>query len=601
MLKYPLLINLVMGLVGRNELRKLNAASKDPRKAQEKTLRTMLELSKDTVYGREHHFAEILDCKTDTELYARYQQYVHKQDYEKLRPYVNRAKEGAPDILFPGHPVMYATTSGTTAEPKWIPITRHYLKRIYGKMTRLWIYNFIRHRQMVFAGKVVIIVGKAVEGRALDGTVFGSVSGLTRKDVPGFIKKHYAFSSVVYDIPDYNARYYAIMRLSIEQDVTMLVTANPSTIVEMQHNAIEYYDKYVEDIENGTINRDLNIPDYIREELEADLKPNPKRAAELRRLKEQYYTPLPRHYWPNLQTLSTWKCGNTKVYLDKFQGSFPDDICHQEIGYFSSECRFGFVMDEGFDTTLFPHFHYYEFIAEEDLENPNPRYWQLYELEEGKRYSPIVTTYAGLYRYDVSDLVEVGPKYFNTPTIHMVQKVNGIVSITGEKLQENQFMTSVQNAEKALDMPTKFSIAFADVERSTYHFYFEFADQSTSQADAERFAAVVDQEMKKMNIEYESKRDSLRLKDPITHRLRSNAFDQFKQASIADGSGRDGQFKLNLLLQDEKRHAKFKQLAIDAKEAVGKAINNLEHNHQVRKSARKAARNDRRQKRQTNE
>lgn len=587
MLKYPLLINLVMGIVGRIELIRLNIASRNPRKAQEKTLRKMLYLSKDTVYGREHHFAEILDAKTDIELYARYQQYVHKQDYEKLRPYVNRAKMGAPDILFPGHPVMYATTSGTTAEPKWIPITKHYLKRIYGKMTRLWLFNFIRHRQMVFSGSVVIIVGKAVEGRALDGTVFGSVSGLTRKDVPQFIKKHYAFSSSVYDIPDYNARYYAIMRLSIEQDVTMLVTANPSTIVEMQHNAIEYYDKYVEDIENGTINKDLDIPLHIRQELEAELKPNPKRAAELRRLKEQYYTPLPRHYWPNLQTLSTWKCGNTKVYLDKFQGSFPDHICHQEIGYFSSECRFGFVMDEGIDTTLFPHFHYYEFIAEEDLENPNPRFWQLYELEEGKRYSPIVTTYAGLYRYDVSDLVEVGPKYLGTPTIHMVQKVNGIVSITGEKLQENQFMTSVQNAEKELDMPTKFSIAFADVERSTYHFYFEFANQQTSQEDAERFAAVVDAELKNMNIEYEAKRDSLRLKQPITHRLRSNAFDQFKQASIADGSGRDGQFKLNLLLQDEKRHAKFKRLALDAKDAVEKAIDGLEKKHTARKTARK--------------
>ena len=587
MLKYPLLINLVMGIVGRIELIRLNIASRNPRKAQEKTLRKMLYLSKDTVYGREHHFAEILDAKTDIELYARYQQYVHKQDYEKLRPYVNRAKMGAPDILFPGHPVMYATTSGTTAEPKWIPITKHYLKRIYGKMTRLWLFNFIRHRQMVFSGSVVIIVGKAVEGRALDGTVFGSVSGLTRKDVPQFIKKHYAFSSSVYDISDYNARYYAIMRLSIEQDVTMLVTANPSTIVEMQHNAIEYYDKYVEDIENGTINKDLDIPLHIRQELEAELKPNPKRAAELRRLKEQYYTPLPRHYWPNLQTLSTWKCGNTKVYLDKFQGSFPDHICHQEIGYFSSECRFGFVMDEGIDTTLFPHFHYYEFIAEEDLENPNPRFWQLYELEEGKRYSPIVTTYAGLYRYDVSDLVEVGPKYLGTPTIHMVQKVNGIVSITGEKLQENQFMTSVQNAEKELDMPTKFSIAFADVERSTYHFYFEFADQNTSQEEAERFAAVVDTELKNMNIEYEAKRDSLRLKQPITHRLRSNAFDQFKQASIADGSGRDGQFKLNLLLQDEKRHAKFKRLALDAKDAVEKAIDGLEKKHTARKTARK--------------
>jgi hypothetical protein len=264
-----------------------------------------------------------------------------------------------------------------------------------------------------------------------------------------------------------------------------------------------------------------------------------------------------------------------------------------EIGYFSSECRFGFVMDANtIDTVLFPHFHYYEFIAEEDLDNPNPRYWQLYELQEGKRYSPIVTTYAGLYRYDVSDLIEVGPKYLGTPTIHMVQKVNGIVSITGEKLQENQFMASVQKAEEALKMPTKFSIAFADVEKSTYHFYFEFANQMTSQADAEKFAEYVDKELKIMNIEYESKRDSLRLKQPITHRLRSNAFDHFKQASIADGSGRDGQFKVNLLLQDEKRHAKFKQLAVDAKEAMGKAIDNFGNSHQIRKEKRQQRRKE---------
>ena len=208
-------------------------------------------------------------------------------------------------------------------------------------------------------------------------------------------------------------------------------------------------------------------------------------------------------------------------------------------------------------------------------------------MEEGKRYSPIVTTYAGLYRYDVSDLIEVGPKYLGTPTIHMVQKVNGIVNITGEKLQENQFMTSVQKAEEALNMPTKFSIAFADVEKSTYHFYFEFTDQMTSQADAEKFAKVVDDELKKMNIEYEAKRDSLRLKEPIVHRLRQNAFDHFKQASIADGTGRDGQFKVNLLLQDENRHQKFKQLALDAKEAVGKAIDGWEKKANAFKNSHK--------------
>jgi hypothetical protein len=36
-------------------------------------------------------------------------------DYEALRPYVERHKHGEADILFPGKPVLYATTSGTTS------------------------------------------------------------------------------------------------------------------------------------------------------------------------------------------------------------------------------------------------------------------------------------------------------------------------------------------------------------------------------------------------------------------------------------------------------------------------------------------------------
>ncbi|MGM9782222.1 MAG: GH3 auxin-responsive promoter family protein, partial [Paludibacteraceae bacterium] len=117
-------------------------------------------------------------------------------------------------------------------------------------------------------------------------------------------------------------------------------------------------------------------------------------------------------------------------------------------------------------------------------------------------------------------------------------------------------------AEEATGRPTKFFVGFADLEQSAYHFYYEFADQNTTQADAETFTAVVDENLKKMNIEYEAKRASFRVKDPITHRLVEQSFEKFKAACIAEGA-RDGQFKMNLLMQDEKRHAKFKALVVD--------------------------------------
>ncbi len=554
-----LLANFLLGVAGGIQYRKLVKACKDPRKSSEKTLRAILEYAKDTTYGKEHRFAEILEAEDGDELYRLYKEHVKRNDYENFRPYVEWCKRGQENILFPGKPLIYATTSGSTAEPKWIPITPTYLKNVYGAMTKVWLFNFIKNKPKVFSGKILSIVGKVVEGYAPDGTVYGSVSGVTQRDCPGFVKALYSNPQCVYSIADYNARYYVLMRMGIEQDVTLIVTANPSTIVEMQNNVNEYYDEYVKDIEAGTLSKKVNIAPEIRKELEACLKPNPQRAAELRALKEKYGRVLPKHYWPNMQILNTWKCGNTRVFLDKFKDSFPETMLHQEFGYFSSECRFGLVLDDTLNTVLFPHYHFYEFVLEEDLEKEYPRFYQLHELEKGKRYCPFVTTFAGLYRYDMHDIVEVGDNFQNTPTVHMIQKVNGIVTMTGEKLYERQFIKAVRTAEKETGLDTKFFIGFANMDKIAYDFFYEFQDPEVSQEQAEKFTEAVDAALKEYNMEYKAKRESLRIKDATTYRLIKDSFETFKAQCIAEGA-RDGQFKLMLLLQDEKRHKKFLDL-----------------------------------------
>ena len=156
----------------------------------------------------------------------------------------------------------------------------------------------------------------------------------------------------------------------------------------------------------------------------------------------------------------------------------------------------------------------------------------------------------------MNDLIEVGGKFYNTPTIHMVSKINGIVSMTGEKLYEPQFIEAVHEAEKETGIKTKFFVGFADIKESRYHFYFEFEDEKIDQKTADDCGKVVDKKLQDINIEYESKRQSFRLHDPQTHILLSNAYARFKTACLKDGL-RDGQFKFNLLMQDEKRQKKF--------------------------------------------
>ena len=129
--------NFLLSCAGSIQLAKLNKASRNPQKAASTTLRNIITYAKDTAYGKEHNFAQILGAKTDEELYRRWQQNVPVNEYEDLRPYVERHKNGESDVLFPGKPVMYATTSGSTAEPKWIPMTQEYMKMVYSKMTHL--------------------------------------------------------------------------------------------------------------------------------------------------------------------------------------------------------------------------------------------------------------------------------------------------------------------------------------------------------------------------------------------------------------------------------------------------------------------------------
>lgn len=269
-----------------------------------------------------------------------------------------------------------------------------------------------------------------------------------------------------------------------------------------------------------------------------------------------------------------------------------DKTYYQELGYIATECRFGFALDDSNESVLFPQFHYYEFVAEDELDSPNKHFLQIDELEQGKRYCAYVTTYSGLFRYNMNDLVEVGGKYYNTPTVHMVSKVNGIVSMTGEKLYEPQFIEAVHEAEKETGIKTKFFVGFAEVQDSRYHFYYEFEDEDVTQEQADNFTKIVDKKLCEINIEYEAKRASFRLHEPQAHILLNNAYARFKAACLRDGF-RDGQFKFNLLMQDEKRRDKFSLIEristqiLEQANAIDDAYRERKQRRQQKKQERK--------------
>jgi hypothetical protein len=92
---------------------------REPEKAQEAIFQQILKQAGNTVFGKDHGFANI---KT----HADYIKAVPVRDYEALKPYFDRVKNGEPDVLWPGKPIYLAKTSGTTSGTKYIPITFGY-------------------------------------------------------------------------------------------------------------------------------------------------------------------------------------------------------------------------------------------------------------------------------------------------------------------------------------------------------------------------------------------------------------------------------------------------------------------------------------------
>lgn len=548
------LIKLALTIGGGKKWKELDKVSKDCRSAQFAVLMDMLDWAKDTEYGKEHNFSEI---KT----FDDFQKSVPLNTYEDLEPLIKRHRKGEENILFPGKPVIYATTSGTTKEPKWIPVTQKYYDQCYSGLSALWFYSLMKECPKVFEGPELSIVAKPIEGYAEDGTPHGSLSGHMRKYIPKFLQEVHGLPDEIYSIPDYASRYYCIMRICLEQSLRLMIIGNPSSLLELQKVVDERLDEMIEDIEKGTFRHDLAIPENIRPALEnwKTVAPNPIRAEELRELKKEHGRILPKHYWPELMMINTWKCGNSGLYLKHTEGFFPENIKIREFSYLASEVRAGIVLTSDDDSTILSgHLVFFEFIKKEERDEPNAKVYLLHELEDGQEYYIFVTTPGGLYRYDMNDIVRVQGFYNEFPRILFIQKGAGVTSLTGEKLHETQLIHAIAEAEKDQGVKTEFFIGFADFDTSAYHVFAEF-DRELNATDFENFRALVDQKLREINVEYEAKRASLRLKDLVLHTLKKDAFENFKSLCMQKGY-RDGQFKLTHLMVDEQRMSMFKEL-----------------------------------------
>ena len=171
-------VRLLTGLKGWLLGRRFDRCASSPDAAQEATFQRILRSRADTAFGQEHGFASI---KTHEEWVRR----LPVRDYEDHRPYINRMLAGEQNVLVPNDVLMYGTTSGTTCEPKLIPVTDEF-KADISALTTLWVARAQRSHPGTLRRGIFTMVSPSVEGYTDSGRPVGSVSGLTRARMPWF-------------------------------------------------------------------------------------------------------------------------------------------------------------------------------------------------------------------------------------------------------------------------------------------------------------------------------------------------------------------------------------------------------------------------------
>lgn len=533
-----LITSSLIRVAGSRAAARFERATRDPVAAQQRKLLEIVRANQATEYGREHGFAHVHDLRS-------YQAAVPVVRYDDIRPLVERMARGERAVLTAEAPVMFAQTSGTTGKSKLIPVTKSCRGRDHADQMRVWLHHAQRAHPRLLRGKILSLVSPAVAGRTPAGIPYGSTSGMMYRDMNPLVRRCYAAPYEVFEIRDYEAVYYALMRLGLAADVTLLATANPSSVQKLVETADARAEDLIRDLHGGTLDRALDIEPRIRRAIERRLHPEQARA---RRLDEARAARggrlLPADYWPNLALIACWKGGTVGATVERFPEWFDPDRrgmpAVRDWGYLSSEARGSIPLsDEGSAGVLTVATNVFEFVAadEVDARPDEPGAWRFLGVdgvEVGRQYYVFITTPSGLYRYDINDVVEVVGHYQRTPLVCFLRKGRGMTSMTGEKLSENQVIEAMTNAAKALDLTVEHFRAEPDADNTRYVFKVElekpFPDEQT-EALLER----VDELLCQANLEYEAKRASGRLNAPVLQVMKPGWHDEERKQLAEEG------------------------------------------------------------------
>lgn len=455
---------------GRKALRDIDNNSKRAISLSEELLMKLLDENKDTEYGKRYDFAHIGSI-------AEYKEKVPLSVYDDYEPYIKRmVEDDEKNLLTVRPPKHYALSSGSVGVPKHIPVSEEELD-IYSKYGTGLCFGVIDEYYRNTTGRSVKpgFGVNLIELKFQDtkhGVPKGAISGNIMKQVKDITK--YILTSpwdIINPQGDMDLKYLRARFALEREDVTFLVGAFMTALVDAVDYIRANWEMLCKDIYHGRIDSSIKIPDEQRKVFEQLLCPSPERARKLVKEFRRGFDGILTRIWPDLQFVAGIGTGGFFTYSKKMRRYTGKNIPYNNLTYAASEGLFAAARHAG-DTSyvLLPEGGFYEFIpanADDDSTTLT-----IDQLEEGEEYEIVVTNLSGFYRYRIKDVIRVTGFYNEAPMLQFIYRKSQMLSIQGEKTNEESVRWSIEQFMKDTKLVINDYSVYADTDSEPGHYVF---------------------------------------------------------------------------------------------------------------------------------
>ncbi len=413
---------------------------------QEEILQHLIKVGKSTEYGKTAKLNEVTK-------YQEFKQAIPIQDYEQMRPWIDKIKEGRHNVLWKGKPIYFAKTSGTTSGTKYIPITNDSIPNHINTARNALLCYMAESGNTRFADGKLIFLSGSPELERVGGIPTGRLSGIVNHHVPKYLRANQLPSYETNCIDDWETKLNKVVDETINQDMTLI----------------------------------SGIPPWMQMYFDELIRRSGKKVGDL---------------FPNFSVMVQGGV-NFEPYKAKLFESIGKKIACIEL-FPASEGFFAFQDSQKAEGLLLNTNSgiYFEFIPAAEIYNARPTRVSLKDVKVGENYAMIINSNAGLWGYNLGDTV----KFVSVDPFRLVVtgRTKHFISAFGEHVIGEEVEYSILKAAEEENVHiTEFTVApfVSKSDGKSYHEWFiEFENKP---GDINVFAHKLDDNLRRKNVYYD--------------------------------------------------------------------------------------------------